>query len=306
MPAPLRVSGWPATAPGRMFGSMTFGPSDLDLQGLTLQDWITCAVIVAVTIVLAIVVRRTTSRILRRLDMDPGPARLVGRFFAFVILVAGFVYALNALDIAIGPVLGALGVGGLALAFALQDIIENLIAGIMLQTRRPFRIGDQVIVGGLEGQVEDISLRSTVLRTYDGRRVFVPSADVLKSAIENNTAFDRRRTTIMIGVAYDTDLDAARDTILGALESVDGVLASPAPEAFVESFGGSSIDFSVRFWHRPRIRDLWQARHDAAVAIKKAFDAAGIEIPFPIRTLDLSASARAALDRRDAAGDEGR
>lgn len=91
--------------------------------------------------------------------------------------------------------------GGLALAFALQNIIENLIAGIMLQTRRPFRIGDQVVVGGYEGQIEDISLRSTLLRTYDGRRVFVPSADVLKNAIENNTAFDRRRTTLQIGVA---------------------------------------------------------------------------------------------------------
>ena len=286
---------------------MRFGPTDIDLEGLTLQDWITGAVIVAVTIVLAVMVRRTTSRILRRVDMDPGPARLVGRFFAFIVMVAGFVYALNALDIAIGPVLGALGVGGLALAFALQDIIENLIAGVMLQTRRPFRIGDQVVVGGYEGQIEDISLRSTILRTYDGRRVFVPSADVLKNAIENNTAFDRRRTTLVVGVAYGTDLERARETILSALGSVDVVLASPAPEAFVEAFGGSSIDFAVRFWHHPKILDLWEARHDAAVAIKRAFDAAGIEIPFPIRTIELSASATEALGRPNpSAGDTGR
>ncbi|HSM02952.1 MAG TPA: mechanosensitive ion channel family protein [Acidimicrobiia bacterium] len=274
---------------------MSFGQTDIDLEGLTVQDWITGAVIVGVTIVLAIAVRRLTSRILRRVDMDPGPARLVGRFFAFIVVVAGFVYSLNALEIAIGPVLGALGVGGLALAFALQDIIENLIAGIMLQTRRPFRIGDQVVVGGYEGQIEDVSLRSTLLRTYDGRRVFVPSADVLKNAIENNTAFDRRRTTLLIGVAYDTDLESARRTILEALEGVDAVLTTPEPGAFVETFGGSSIDFAVWFWHRPRIGDLWEARHDAAVAIKRAFDAAGIEIPFPIRTIAFSEGTREAI-----------
>lgn len=274
---------------------MSLGQTDIDLDVLTVQDWITGAVIVGVTIVLAVVVRRTTSRILRRVDMDPGPARLVGRFFAFVVVVAGFVYALNALNIAVGPVLGALGVGGLALAFALQDIIENLIAGIMLQTRRPFRIGDQVVVGGYEGQIEDISLRATILRTYDGRRVFVPSADVLKNAIENNTAFDRRRTTLLVGVAYDTDLEMARSTIIEALTGMETVLATPQPEAFVETFGESSIDFAVRFWHRPRILELWEARHDAAVAIKQAFDAASIDIPFPIQTIELSAGTRQAI-----------
>lgn len=283
---------------------MSFGQTDLDLEGLTVQDWITGAVIVGVTIVFAIVVRRVTSRVLRRVDMDPGPARLVGRFFAFVVVVAGFVYALNALQIAIGPLLGALGVGGLALAFALQDIIENLIAGIMLQTRRPFRIGDQVIVGGYEGQVEDISLRATILRTYDGRRVFVPSADVLKNAIENNTAFDRRRTTLLVGVAYDTDLEMAQRTIVEALGGTGTVLATPRPEAFVESFGGSSIDFAVRFWHRTRIVELFQARHDAAVAIKQAFDAANIDIPFPIQTIELSSGTREVItEARDRHGD---
>lgn len=231
----------------------------------------------------------------RRVDMDPGPSRLVGRFFAFVVVVAGLVYTLNALGIAVGPVLGALGVGGLALAFALQDIIENLIAGLMLQTRRPFRIGDQVVVGGYEGTVEDISLRTTVLRTYDGRRVFVPSADVLKSGIENNTALDDRRTTLGIGVAYDTDLEVARETILTALEGVESVRSQPAAEAWVETFGGSSIDFAVRYWHAPPIRDVWKTRHEVAVAIKRAFDDAGIDIPFPIRTIDLGATAREVL-----------
>ena len=271
--------------------------NDIDIGGLTTQDWITAGITFAATIVLAIVARRIVTRITKRFDVDPGPAKLVGRFFAFLVFVAGFIYTLASLDIAIGPVLGAVGVGGLALAFALQDIIENLIAGLILQTQRPFRIGDQVKVGGYDGTVEDISLRTTILKTYDGRRVFVPSSDVLQSGIENNTAFDRRRTTLAVGVGYDTDLETAHSTLLAAVQGVDPVYDEPAPQAWVESFGGSSIDFAVRFWHDSPTGDEWATRHEVAIAVKKALDAAGIEIPFPIRTLDFPGEVGIVLER---------
>lgn len=273
--------------------------SDVDLSGLTATDWIVAGVTLAVTIVATLGIRRLATGVLERFELGPGPVRLVSRFVASLVFIGGVVYVLNSLGIPIGPLLGALGVGGLALAFALQDIVENLIAGLMLQARRPFTIGDQVVAGGYEGEVEDITLRTTVLHTYDGRRVFVPSADVIKSGIENNTAFDRRRTTLGVGVAYDTDLDMAQQTILQAVASADGTLDDPAPQAYVEAFGGSSIDFAVRFWHDPRIAELWRVRHRVAVSIKGHFDDAGIEIPFPIRTLELGTSAATALGRTE-------
>ncbi|MDX1689990.1 MAG: mechanosensitive ion channel family protein [Acidimicrobiia bacterium] len=267
---------------------MFLAQEEIDLGEITAQDWITAAIILGVTIVATMIVRRVTGRVLARMEMDTSPARLVARFLAALVFLGGFVYALTSLGIAIGPLLGALGVGGLALAFALQDIIENFIAGIMLQTRRPFRIGDQVVAGGYTGTVEDINLRTTILKTFDGRRVLVPSADVLKSGIENNTAFPERRTTLMVGVGYGTDLAEARDRMLGAMADCETVLDDPAPQAFVESFGGSSIDFAVRFWHPSRTANQWNARHEVALAVKQALDEAGIEIPFPIRTIDLA------------------
>ncbi len=192
--------------------------------------------------------------------------------------------------------LGALGIGGLAVAFAAQSILENLFASVLLQVRRPFRRGDQIATNDIEGTVEDVNFRTVVLRTYDGEKVLIPSSQVLTAPITNFTAKGTRRTTLDVGVAYDTDLAMAQRVLLAAVASVDGVRPEPAPQAWVEQFGESSIDFALRFWHAPDIATLWRVRSGVAMAVKTALDGAGIEIPFPQRTLGFLPGARMGLD----------
>jgi small-conductance mechanosensitive channel len=255
------------------------------LQGLTAADWITAAVILAAAIALSRLVKAFTARLVERGDGAGRAARLVGRSVGGLVVVIGFVYALQVLGVRLAPLLGALGIGGLALAFAAQSILENVFASMLLQSRRPFRLGDQIATNEIEGTVEDVNFRTVVLRTYQGEKVLVPCSMVLNAPITNFTVKGTRRTTLEVGVAYGTDLATAQRVLLEALTSVDGVRSQPLPEAWVEQFGESSIDFALRWWHAPDIATLWRVRSAVAMAVKSALDGAGIEIPFPQRTL---------------------
>ena len=186
---------------------------------------------------------------------------------------------------AMAPLLGALGIAGIALAFALRDILENFVAGLLLQIRRPFDKGDQIVTGDYEGTVREVNARSVVVDTPAGEQVVVPSAELINQPIVNLTAHPVRRTTLEVGVAYATDLDRAKEVIEEALAGIAGVAPSPPAETRVFQFGESSIDIAVRYWHEPRISTMWEVRDEVARAVKRSFDEAGIEIPFPQRVL---------------------
>lgn len=266
-------------------------------HGLTAWDWVQAGIILAVTIVISQLVRRLTVRAFGS-NSDRAAVQITGRFLAYLVVAAGFVYMLSALRVQIGPLIGALGIGGIALAFALQDILQNLVAGIILQTRRPIRRGDQVEVGSHQGVVRDIDLRTVLIRTFDGLDVFLPNKTVLENPIVNYTMTPTRRITLNVGVAYDSDLASVQQCLVKAVSAVPGVLADPAPAAWVTSFGPSSIDFAVLMWFQVATASLWQVQSDAAVAVKAALDGAGVEIPFPQRTLSLDPRATRMLFRR--------
>ena len=144
-------------------------PSLVD-DDLTLVSTIESLVVFVVSILLAVLLRRLLVRAVDR-QANRYLGRLLGRFLSVVIVALGAVYALDILGIRVGPLLGAPGVGGIALAFAAQDILQNFIAGILLQVRHPFRIGDQISSGDDEGVVGDVNLRTVELTTYDGLTV---------------------------------------------------------------------------------------------------------------------------------------
>lgn len=259
-----------------------------ELDRLTAMDYLWAAGILVVGIVLARIGQRLFVRIMTRRSSSQFTAKVLGRLLAAVIVAGAVVHALNRLEISVGLVLGALGVAGIALAFAPQNILENVIAGLLILLRRPFRPGDQIETGGYEGIVTDITLRAVAIRTYENVSVLVPSATVWKDAIVNNTAYGVRRTTLMVGVSYSADPDEARKIIAHALGSVEGVRADPAPQVYVERFGESSVDLAVHFWHDPTKAAEWEVRDRVARAVERALDGAGIEIPFPQRTLHLA------------------
>lgn len=251
-----------------------------ELARLTATDWLVAASIIVGAAIVGVLLRSLTIRVLRPRS-GPLVAKLLGRLGLALIVAVGVVYALNQVGVSIGPVLGLLGLLGLALALALQEVLQNFIAGVMLSLQRPFRVGDQIRTGGYEGVVEDVTLRSVTLRTYDGVRVFVPNATVWDEPIENATTLGGRRTTLTVGVGYGSDLDKAQTVLLEAAASVEGVRDEPMPQALVNEFGDSSVNFAVRFWHDPDIASEWEVRDRLARTVKMRLDEEGIEIPFP-------------------------
>lgn len=251
-----------------------------ELASLTLQDWLWAGAIVLVGGLIAWGARTVLVRVLRD-RAGTLVAKLIGRMVAFVVVALALVYALNQVGVSIGPLLGLLGLAGLALALALQDVLANFIAGVMISLKRPFRVGDEIGTSDHEGKVEDVSLRLVTLRTFDGVEVFIPNSTVWDEPLRNFTSLGGRRTELAVGVGYDTDLDQAQQILVDAMKDIEGIRNDPVPAAFVHEFGDSSINFAVRFWHEPQRAEEWQVRDELARRIKQDLDEAGIDIPFP-------------------------
>lgn len=254
-------------------------------EGVTAQDWLLAGATIVGFVIAGMVLRRVIERLVRRTDPEGNIARFAARVVQNLVVLVGLLYALTALGVQIGPLVGALGVTGIAIAFAVTAILENVFASVMLKTRRPIRVGDQVWTNERSGTVTEVNFRAVVLDSFDGERVFIPSSLVMDDVIVNHTATPTRRTVLPVGVAYGTDLRRAQEVIVAAASVVDGVLESPAPQAWVTEFGESSIDFDVRFWHASDIATMFRVRSDVAMAIKAGLDREGIEIPFPQRVI---------------------
>ena len=255
-----------------------------DGGGLDGWSWATAGLVFVAGLALARLLAWSISRVLRQ-RVDQALASLIGRLVGYVVVVVALVYSLESLGVAIGPLLGALGIVGIALAFAFRDILENFIAGILLQLQRPFRYGDEIAVNDHEGTVRDVGTRLVTVTTPDGETVKIPASTVIKSDINNYTEHGLRRTTLRIGVEYGTDLAIARGVLMAATSGADGVASSPGPDVLLDGFGESSIDFVVRFWHPPTIADHWHTKSNVAFAVDAAFRDAEITIPFPQRTV---------------------
>lgn len=184
-----------------------------------------------------------------------------------------------------GDMIAALGIGSLAIGFAFKDVFENFLAGILILYRRPMRIGDYIECDGVEGKVEKISIRDTHVRRTDGQLVVMPNGMLFRNPVEIRTDRDIRRVTITAGVAYDEDVDASRDVIADAVKSCDTVRSDQPVQIFAQAFGASSIDFEVTWWTGSTPLDVRRSRDEVVAAVKRALDEAGIEIPFPYRTL---------------------
>jgi len=274
-----------AQADGVTFSLHLLAVDEVELaEGISTGDVVRAVLIFIASIVAAVVLRRLLVRVVDR-EAGRHLGRVTGRFLSVVVVAFGAVFALDVVGVAIGPLVGALGVGGIALAFAAQDILANLVSGVLLQVRHPFRIGDQIRSGEYEGVVDDINLRTVELTTYDGLTAYLPNAEVLRNPIINFTQTPFSRTEIDVGVAYDTELGHAREVLLQACHKADGVQDAPPPEAWVREFGESSINIAVRFWHAADIASTWRVRSAVAVAVKQSLDEAGMTIPFPQRTL---------------------
>lgn len=182
--------------------------------------------------------------------------------------------------------ISALGIGGIVVGFAFRDIAQNFLAGIIILLTEPFRIDDQIVYKEFEGTVEDIQVRATTIRTYDGRRVVIPNAELFTNAVTVNTAFEKRRLQYDVGIGYGDDIGQARQLILQAIGGVDGVLSDPAPDALVVNLAESTVNIRARWWIQPpRRADALDLQDRVLQAIKERLTANGIDLPFPTQQM---------------------
>ncbi|WNB85399.1 mechanosensitive ion channel family protein [Cellulomonas sp. ATA003] len=186
-------------------------------------------------------------------------------------------------------VLGGLGIASVAIGIAFQNVLSNLFAGVLILLREPFRAGDQIAVADVSGTVEEVNLRETVVRTFDGRRVLVPNSTVHGEVLTVQTGYTHIRTTIVVGVDYATDLARARMLILDAVRTVPGVVAEPAPQCLLTELAPSTVNFDVRFWSGARQLEALETRDRVIEAVVTVLTEAGVAMPPDIRLVQPSA-----------------
>lgn len=181
--------------------------------------------------------------------------------------------------------LGGLGLASIAIGFAFKEIFENFFAGVLLLWKYPFEKGDFIECQSILGKVENISVRMTTIRKTNGELVVVPNSFLFKNAVNVLTDQDKRRITVMTGVAYSEDADHAVELLQQALSHCDTVDQQLPIQIFLNGFGDSSIDIEITWWTGPTPLDHRRSRSEVVSIVKRTLDDAGIEIPFPYRTM---------------------
>jgi small-conductance mechanosensitive channel len=214
--------------------------------------------------------------------VNPHVGQISKKIVSYIIIAIALVTALD-LFIEVSTLIAAAGIAGIAIGMAAQRSVSNIISGLFLLADQPFEVGDAVDIGGNAGVVLDISLFSTRLRTFDNKYLRIPNDTVANAKITNLSFYDIRRIDIPVGVAYKSDVGTAVEVLTGVVADNKNVLAEPEPQVLVSGFGDSSIDITVRVWVQRT--ELFAARTELIIGIKSALESAGIEIPFPYRTL---------------------
>lgn len=249
-------------------------------------------VLAFIVFILFFVVARTIKSVVRRLTRRHRQARnlglVLGRLSQGIIILIGLFVALSIVipSFKVGDLVQLLGISGVAIGFAFRDILQNFLAGILILLTEPFQIDDQIVFKDFEGTVENIQTRATTIRTYDGRRIVIPNAELFTNSITVNTAFENRRLEYDVGIGYGDNIERAKALILEAMASVDGVLREPAPDALVMELAESTVNIRARWWIQPpRRADALDMRDKVLLAIKNKLTANGIDLPFPTQQI---------------------
>lgn len=254
-----------------------------------LPNLVVAVIVVVLFFLIARLVRNLAHRLLSKVSQNEAVNNLLVTLLNVAVISAGFFIALSILDLAevVAALLAGVGIVGLALGFAFQDIAANFVSGILIAVRQPFKVGDIIENGDYFGTVRDINLRVTTIATFQGLEALIPNKNLFENPVVNYTRTKDRRVDLSVGVSYGDDLEKVKKLTIDTVSKLDSIDKSREVTLFYNGFGDSSINFSVRFWAKsPRQPDFLQAQSDAIIAIQKVYNENDIVIPFPIRTLD--------------------
>ncbi|MFI4917211.1 MAG: mechanosensitive ion channel family protein [Phycisphaerales bacterium JB060] len=251
-----------------------------------LQPIVIAIVLIVIVLLVAKWAKSLTVKAVTKARVEITLAKFFGNLVKWAILLMGAVTILQTFGVEATSFAAVLAAMGFAIGLALSGTLGNVAAGVMLLVFRPYRVGDVVNVNGVTAKVDEIELFTTILDTFDNRRIIMPNSEIFGNTIENISHHKTRRVDVAVGTAYDADIDTARETLMAAAMAVEGRLEDPAPVVYLNELGDSSISWAVRVW--VNAADFWPVKDRLTRDVKYALDKAGIGIPFPQRELNLS------------------
>lgn len=263
----------------------------LDTIILGLPNFLLAVVVFIIFVFLAKYVGKIFDKIFARSIKQDSIRQMATKVIKAIVILIGFFIALGLLnlDTVLTSVLGAAGVVGLAIGLALQGTLNNTFSGLILSFLPELQIGDWVETNGYAGSVMEINLRNIVIKQSDNNYVIIPNGKIIEEPFKNYSRTARSRVFVNCGVGYSSDLEMVRNLTIKTIEDIFPQRGNEEVELMFQEFGDSSINYVLRFWTDvTKNRDILIAQNTAIIAIKKAYDAKGINIPFPIRTIDFT------------------
>jgi small-conductance mechanosensitive channel len=243
-----------------------------------LPNLLAALVALGLTVVVARVVRRAVERTLRRTDAERHVVVVVATLSFYAAVALGLVVALSIGGVNLGVLIGSLGLATVALGFALQDIVSNFTAGVVLLLEHPFTEGDHIAIAEAEGEVEEIRVRATRVRAPDGQLVIVPNKLLFTQVLANASAAMRRRVEVPLEVPYGQDLTRARELLLAAAAEVEGVSDDPAPRLLTQDLAQGGPNLRLVFWVDSRSDDPVRVRSELLDVAERRLCDAGISL----------------------------
>ncbi len=258
----------------------------LDDPQIIIDHLVTAGVVILKVIAIFIIARiiaKTLKRIvvkgLVRTKLDQTIAKFFGNIVAWGVMIIAIMAILESFNVRTTGLAAVIAGASLAIGLAFQGSLGNLASGVMLLVFRPFKVGDVISVNGVTAKVEEVELFSTILDTFDNRRIIMPNGSVFGNTLENISFHKTRRVDVNVGTVYSADLDQTRAVLMEAARAVEGRLTDQDPAVVLSGLGDSSIDWAVRVW--VNAADFWPVKDRLTRDIKVALDNAGIGIPFP-------------------------
>ncbi|MBB1302213.1 mechanosensitive ion channel family protein [Pseudoalteromonas sp. SR44-8] len=264
-----------------------------------IPNFIVAVIIAIVFSILARFLGSMMRNVLRRSLDSQQIADLMASICKMIVLCVGLFVALDFIGLkgTVTSLLAGAGIVGLAIGFAFQDMTENLIAGIAMGIRKPFKTGDVIKTDDVFGNVRSINLRNTLIENFYGQLILVPNKILFRNVLRNYSTLGVRRIEVPVGISYGDDPELAAEVIVKKINEFDFVIKQDETAVYAEGFGDSSVNLLVWFWIKyPGEADFMTVRHKAIVAVKQALSDADISIPFPIRTLDFGIKGGEKLD----------
>ncbi len=242
-------------------------------------------IVLAVAILLARLASRALAQALRGRSERQAVVLFLQRLVRWSIIVVGVLTALSMLGAKITGAIAGLGVSGVVLGLALQDVAANFVAGIILLFRRAYKIGDAVSIANVDGTVIDMTTRDTTIRRWDGELAILPNSTIFGSIITNYSEAPLRQRTIRYELSRTQNVPHVIELIRGAAASVEGIAQDRIPTVYAEGLGSYGIILALRFWVDTRTRGLLEVHSDVAVAVNAALIRENIDVPLPTHTL---------------------